>query len=152
MWFKLIEVCSIMGQVMVTEASPVLRVKTKMILERIVRKFGYDKVLGFCPEADKKLIVNIKKTKDREKRKKASGRDQDQSATGAGADAMEVKPARSGIKASYVPPCWGLPPVARPFPLERFCIYNQGPAHNHGPADSLCVGYTGKDGKGMVHL
>ena len=46
------------------------RSKVKNILERAVRRFGYDSIERFCPEADKKLIQNIRKTRERRKKKK----------------------------------------------------------------------------------
>ncbi|KFH44681.1 Ribosomal RNA-processing protein-like protein [Hapsidospora chrysogenum ATCC 11550] len=46
------------------------KAKVKHILERMVRRFGYDHIFRNCPDADKKLLVNIRKTKDRAKRKK----------------------------------------------------------------------------------
>ncbi|VUC36479.1 unnamed protein product [Clonostachys rosea] len=46
------------------------KAKVKHILERMVRRFGYDNIHKNCPEADKKLIINIRKTKERTKRKK----------------------------------------------------------------------------------
>ncbi|KAL2128247.1 hypothetical protein VTI74DRAFT_9450 [Chaetomium olivicolor] len=46
------------------------RAKVKHILERMVRRFGVDVVNKHCPEADRKLITNIRKTKERSKRKK----------------------------------------------------------------------------------
>ncbi|KAK1983549.1 NUC173 domain-containing protein [Colletotrichum cereale] len=44
--------------------------KVRHILERMVRKFGFDLVNKNCPESDRKLIVNIRKTKERSKKKK----------------------------------------------------------------------------------
>ncbi|XP_044723916.1 uncharacterized protein HRG_01812 [Hirsutella rhossiliensis] len=46
------------------------KAKVKHILERMVRRFGFDLVIKHCPEADKKLIANIRKTKERAKKKK----------------------------------------------------------------------------------
>ncbi|ODA82552.1 hypothetical protein RJ55_01059 [Drechmeria coniospora] len=46
------------------------KAKVKHILERMVRRFGYDLIHSQCPEADKKLLVNIRKTKERAKKKK----------------------------------------------------------------------------------
>ncbi|CAK7218735.1 pre-rRNA processing protein [Sporothrix curviconia] len=46
------------------------RAKVKHILDRMVRRFGYEIVNKHCPEADRKLITNIRKTKERNKRKK----------------------------------------------------------------------------------
>ncbi|KAI1330525.1 NUC173-domain-containing protein [Xylariaceae sp. FL0255] len=46
------------------------KAKVKHILERMVRRFGFEPVNRSCPEADKKLITNIRKTKERSKRKR----------------------------------------------------------------------------------
>jgi ribosomal RNA-processing protein 12 len=46
------------------------KAKVKHILERMVRRFGFDPVNNACPEADKKLLTNIRKTKERSKRKR----------------------------------------------------------------------------------
>ncbi|KAF9429858.1 hypothetical protein BGZ94_009186 [Podila epigama] len=62
------------------------KVKVRHILERLVRRFGYDDVVAFVPEADKKLLVNIKKRRERAKRNKknnASGMDMDGDEEGA---------------------------------------------------------------------
>ncbi|KAG5952985.1 hypothetical protein E4U53_007270 [Claviceps sorghi] len=50
------------------------KAKVKHILERMVRRFGYDLVHKHCPESDKKLFVNIRKTKERTKKKKDASR------------------------------------------------------------------------------
>jgi ribosomal RNA-processing protein 12 len=50
------------------------KAKVKHILERLVRKFGFDTIHKNCPESDRKLVVNIRKTKDRSKRKKEAAR------------------------------------------------------------------------------
>ncbi|KAL2261005.1 hypothetical protein VTK26DRAFT_4818 [Humicola hyalothermophila] len=52
-----------------------LRAKVKHILERMIRRFGVDIVNKHCPESDRKLITNIRKTKERNKRKKEAARD-----------------------------------------------------------------------------
>lgn len=57
------------------------KAKVKHILERMVRRFGYDNIHKNCPDDDKKLIVNIRKTKERAKKKKDGAR--------AGADGEE---------------------------------------------------------------
>ncbi|PTB63803.1 NUC173-domain-containing protein [Trichoderma citrinoviride] len=46
------------------------KAKVKHILERMVRRFGFDAVNKSCPESDRKLLANIRKTKERAKRKK----------------------------------------------------------------------------------
>lgn len=47
------------------------RAKIKHILERAIRRFGFEAVERHCPEDDKKFINNIRKTKERRKRHKA---------------------------------------------------------------------------------
>ncbi|KAK8134666.1 hypothetical protein PG984_006678 [Apiospora sp. TS-2023a] len=56
------------------------RVKVKHILERMVRRFGVDVINKHCPEEDRKLISNIRKSKERSKRKKdaAKGEGEDE--------------------------------------------------------------------------
>ncbi len=49
------------------------RVKVKNIIERMIRRFGIDVVEKWCPEADKRLISNIRKTRERRKRRKDAG-------------------------------------------------------------------------------
>ncbi|KAH7320892.1 NUC173 domain-containing protein [Stachybotrys elegans] len=53
------------------------KLKVKHIIERMVRRFGFDIIHKHCPDADKKLLVNIRKTKDRAKRKKAAAKGED---------------------------------------------------------------------------
>ena len=48
------------------------RAKVKNILERAIRRFGYEAIERHCPEDDRKLLHNIQKTKERNKRKKAT--------------------------------------------------------------------------------
>lgn len=44
------------------------RVKVKGLLERMIRKFGYDAIMQHTPEEDHKLLVNIRKIRERKKR------------------------------------------------------------------------------------
>ena len=46
------------------------RAKVKNILERMIRRFDADVVERHCPEDDKKLIANIRKTRERRKRQR----------------------------------------------------------------------------------
>ncbi|KAF9159752.1 hypothetical protein DFQ26_006208 [Actinomortierella ambigua] len=48
------------------------KVKVRHILERLVRRFGYDEILELVPEADRKLMVNIRKRRERAKRRKSA--------------------------------------------------------------------------------
>ncbi|KAI1388856.1 NUC173-domain-containing protein [Hypoxylon trugodes] len=51
------------------------RAKVKHILERMVRRFGFDPVNRNCPEADRKLLTNIRKTKERSKKRKDAAKE-----------------------------------------------------------------------------
>jgi ribosomal RNA-processing protein 12 len=72
------------------------RAKVKHILERMVRRFGVDIVNKHCPEADRKLITNIRKTKERSKRKKEAARE----GAGGGADESDAEEAAGGRRKS----------------------------------------------------
>ncbi|KAI1820964.1 NUC173 domain-containing protein [Xylaria intraflava] len=52
------------------------KAKVKHILERMVRRFGFEPVNKSCPEADRKLLTNIRKTKERSKRKREAAKAQ----------------------------------------------------------------------------
>jgi len=45
------------------------KTKVRHIFERLIRKFSYEVVEGFVPEDSKKLIINIRKRRERAKRK-----------------------------------------------------------------------------------
>ncbi|AGO13853.1 AaceriAGL014Cp [[Ashbya] aceris (nom. inval.)] len=47
------------------------KAKIKNILERLIRRFGYDFIDANFPEEDRKLLTNIRKTRNRNKRKAA---------------------------------------------------------------------------------
>lgn len=47
------------------------KAKVKHIVERMVRKFGIEAVERACPQEDRKLITNIRKTREQRKKKKA---------------------------------------------------------------------------------
>jgi ribosomal RNA-processing protein 12 len=49
------------------------KAKVKHIIERLVRRFGYDKIAAVFPEQDARLLSNIRKSKERAKRKKLAG-------------------------------------------------------------------------------
>lgn len=46
------------------------KAKVKHIVERMIRRFGYEVVERYVPDEDKKLVVNIRKTRERRKRHK----------------------------------------------------------------------------------
>jgi ribosomal RNA-processing protein 12 len=54
-----------------------MRVKVRGILERSIRKFGAAQLEGWVGEEDRKMMVNIRKRKERSKRKKAAGIDEE---------------------------------------------------------------------------
>ncbi|SCU78672.1 LADA_0A06832g1_1 [Lachancea dasiensis] len=45
------------------------KAKVKHIIERLIRRYGYEYIDQHFPEEDKRLLVNIRKTRDRSKRK-----------------------------------------------------------------------------------
>lgn len=49
------------------------RAKTRIILIKLCRKYGYEEVAELVPEEDRALIKHIKKTKEREDKKKLEG-------------------------------------------------------------------------------
>lgn len=49
------------------------KTKIRHIMERLIRKFGIEKVDVLVPEADRKLILNIRKRRERLKKKKSAG-------------------------------------------------------------------------------
>ncbi|KXL44470.1 hypothetical protein M433DRAFT_68283 [Acidomyces richmondensis BFW] len=51
------------------------RARVKHIFERMIRRFGVELVEKYTPENDKKLIVNIRKSRERKKRKKELAED-----------------------------------------------------------------------------
>lgn len=57
------------------------RAKVKHILERAVRRFGYEEINKHTPENDRKFLANIRKAKERAKRKKADGAAEDREGT-----------------------------------------------------------------------
>ncbi|KAK9462506.1 NUC173 domain-containing protein [Lipomyces oligophaga] len=55
------------------------KVKVKHLLERLVRRVGYEKIEAVFPEQDRKLLTNIRKSKERAERKRdADGMDVDE--------------------------------------------------------------------------
>ena len=56
-----------------------MRVKVKGILERSIRKFGAAQLEAWVGEDDRKMIVNIRKRKERSKRKKKGGAEEEES-------------------------------------------------------------------------
>jgi ribosomal RNA-processing protein 12 len=57
-----------------------LQAKVKHIFERMIRKYGFQTVEKYTPEQGRKLINNIRKTKERAKRKRHGGQGSLQSA------------------------------------------------------------------------
>ncbi|OQO13040.1 hypothetical protein B0A48_02504 [Cryoendolithus antarcticus] len=49
------------------------KAKVKHIFERMIRRFGAELIEQYTPETDKKLIANIRKTRERRKRKRDAG-------------------------------------------------------------------------------
>ncbi|KAF2005141.1 ribosomal RNA-processing protein 12 [Amniculicola lignicola CBS 123094] len=61
------------------EHKAAFKAKVKHIVERMVRKFGVENVERACPLEDRKLITNIRKTREQKKKKKnADGGEEDE--------------------------------------------------------------------------
>lgn len=71
------------------------KAKVRHIFERLLRRFGYERILALTDDENRKLVVNIKKRKDRAKRKKAAGPsaadEDDEDGQGAGMGARAPK-------------------------------------------------------------
>lgn len=48
------------------------RLKARVILERLIRKCGFEVVASYVPEKHRKLIVHIRKMNERQKKKRQS--------------------------------------------------------------------------------
>ena len=59
------------------EHSNHFKVKVRHLLERLIRKFGYEAVERVTPEDDRKLVNNIRKRQMRSKKKKAAAAEGD---------------------------------------------------------------------------
>lgn len=55
-------------------SGPTFRMKVKMIFERLIRKFGYERMEACTPIEHRKILVNIRKRKEREKRNARAGK------------------------------------------------------------------------------
>jgi len=50
------------------------RSKIKIILKKLVKRFGYDKLMPFVPESETRLLTHMRKLDNRQKRKKEASR------------------------------------------------------------------------------
>lgn len=70
------------------------RAKIKHIIERMIRRFGFEQVDRYCPEDDRKFINNIRKTKERRKRQKATADDENDHDRDGDGDGDEAPPSK----------------------------------------------------------
>ena len=63
------------------EAKGHFRIKVKTLMERMMRKFGYETLVQYTPEADHKLLINIRKTRDRKKKGKFETKEDEEEET-----------------------------------------------------------------------
>jgi hypothetical protein len=83
----------LMIQAMMTwsgESKNRIRAKIKGVLERMVRKFGWDAVASHVPLTDQKLVQHMKKQADRKERRKLDAMEAAEGAGGMGADGKTV--------------------------------------------------------------
>lgn len=64
------------------------KAKVKHIVERLIRRFGFETIEKHFPASDAKLLTNIRKSKERSRRKKAMDPEEENN----GADAPSAKP------------------------------------------------------------
>ncbi|SCZ95695.1 BZ3500_MvSof-1268-A1-R1_Chr8-1g09735 [Microbotryum saponariae] len=82
------------------EHSNHFKVKVRHLLERLMRKFGHEKVERYAPEEDRKLVANLRKKMMRSKKKKAAAAAQQ--ARGEDDDGSEVEAApRANPRSAY---------------------------------------------------
>jgi ribosomal RNA-processing protein 12 len=66
------------------------KAKVRHIFERLMRRFGYERILELTDEENRKLVNNIKKRKERAKRKKVSREEDGEGNGGADADGEDT--------------------------------------------------------------
>jgi ribosomal RNA-processing protein 12 len=77
-----------------------LQAKVKHIFERMIRRFGVELVDKYTPESDKKLVANIRKTRERRKKKKSAADEEGDKDGDEQADASSGK-RRSKFESGY---------------------------------------------------
>lgn len=75
--------------------------KVRHIIERLIKKFGFNEIENRMPEDDKKLLTNIRKRKERAKRKKAGKDDEDDDVEGDGDDQPTTTKAKAPAMSAY---------------------------------------------------
>lgn len=105
------------------------RAKVKHILERAIRRFGFDVIEKQCPEDDKRFINNIRKTKERRKRHKA--------ADGAGAATEEPAKRKSRFESEYDEALYGS---------------ESSSDSGHGSDEERDLEPTGREGRGRTYI
>ncbi|KAI9812395.1 MAG: hypothetical protein M1832_000430 [Thelocarpon impressellum] len=106
------------------------KAKVKHILERMIRRFGVEVVERACPEEDKKLIANIRKSRERSKRKKREGAEGSDADSEAGPTAKRQGKFESEFDAA---------------------VYNSSDESASGSDDDV-LGRRGKGGKGRTYI
>lgn len=105
------------------------RAKVKHILERAIRRFGFDAIEKQCPEDDKRFINNIRKTKERRKRHKA--------AESAGASTEEPAIKKNRFESEYDEALYG---------SESSSDSGHGSDEERGPEPN------GREGRGQTYI
>jgi len=86
------------------------KVKVRHIFERMLRRFTWEAIYSCAGEEEaSKVLINIKKRKERAKRKKANREQEDGEADEACPDILSMLPTDSGcaIDCSFKGCCWG---------------------------------------------
>ena len=77
------------------------RLKSRDILERLVKKFSYEIIASYVPDKHKKLISHIRKMVDRQRKKKKQSKEKKDASEEGGEERKPHKPRLVGRKLTY---------------------------------------------------
>ncbi|CAN8023876.1 unnamed protein product [Ixodes persulcatus] len=85
--------CSISGDI-----QKHFRIKLRNIFVKLIRKFGYETIVGMLPETHRKLVSNIRKVEERKKRRKQQHGDHDAESGNEDLEKDEIAAAKTGTE------------------------------------------------------
>ncbi|KAM7284320.1 hypothetical protein ISCGN_001414, partial [Ixodes scapularis] len=74
------------------------RIKLRNIFVKLIRKFGYETIVGMLPETHRKLVSNIRKVEERKKRRKQQHGDHDEESGNEDLEKEEIAAAKTGTE------------------------------------------------------
>ena len=102
------------------------RLKCRVILERLVRKFGLDMVAAFIPKKHQRLVLHIRKTAERQRRRRR------QQGEGGGSEEAEDSEGRAGAGRKHPTPRSVAEGLASFAPQDSMVGLNSIPPAEHG--------------------